>query len=62
MKKEISIPIVVAVVLILVVGGWFIFQKTTGAIRSESPSPDVTKMSTEEIAKIKQNSGPDNLR
>lgn len=49
-------------VLVVLVGGWFIFQSATGPIRSEKASPDVTKMTTEEIAKIKQNSNPENPR
>lgn len=61
MKKEISTPLAVAAVLVLVVVGYFIFQRTTGPIGSEAPSPDVTKMSNEEIAKIKGGSSPDNL-
>lgn len=61
MKKEISTPIAVVAVLLLVVAGWFFFQKTTGPIRSEDASPDVTKMTSEEIAKIKQGSNPDGM-
>lgn len=61
MKKEISTPLAVVVVVILVVGGWLLFQKSTGPIESESPSPDVTKMTQEEIDRIKQGSRPDNL-
>jgi hypothetical protein len=62
MKKEISPLIVVVAVLVVIVGGWFIFQRATGPIRSETASPDVTKMTSDEIAKIKQNSNPDSLR
>ncbi len=62
MKKEVSTPLIVIALLILVVGGWFLFQKITGPIKSESPSPDVTKMTPEEIKKIKEKSNPDNLR
>lgn len=62
MKREISPAIIAVVVVVLLVGGWFIFQGATGPIKSENASPDVTKMSDEEIAKIKQSSHPDNFR
>jgi len=61
MKKEISTPLAVVAVLLLMIGGWFVFQKATGPLSSENPSPDVTKMTREEIEQIKQGSRPDNL-
>ncbi|RYG29551.1 hypothetical protein EON81_26490 [bacterium] len=61
MKKEISVPIAVVAVLVLIIGGWFVFQKATGPVGSEKPSPDVTKMTTQEIETIKQGSRPDNV-
>lgn len=61
MKKEISTPIALVAVVLLIAGVWFVFQKTTGPLRSESPSPDVTKMSNAEIEKIRNNANPDKL-
>lgn len=61
MKKEISTVAAVIAIALLAVGGWFAFQKATGPIRSENPSPDVTKMSAAEIEQIRHNASPDGL-
>jgi len=61
MKKEISVPIAVVAAILLLVASWYIFQQATGPIRSESPSPDATKMSRAELEKVKRLTNPDNV-